>query len=701
MAYADAVLADSPLHYWRLHDTGSTMAAEVGDAGAHTGGALDTSSPTGGGRTYDGTDDESVVTGLDLTAETAITVEFLAKVATWTSGRLLYSHDAIGFTTSQPKFGIEVHSGVPYPTLQNSGQQYHDESFAGPSDGAWHHYAIRYDRGTDAIDVIIDGLPVTTTGNRAEGMTANFGVEDFTIGSRGGAAFHPLVFSEFAIYSGLLSDSAIEDHVAALDPAPVELEVKGIPSTFVAEGVEFEISTAVELEVKGVTSTLSVGAPLMGEPVPVDIEVRRVFGAASVGRPRLRMDLDITPTVQAFVGATELTDTFDRSWQEVLSDTGNGELSIMNDDAQLALLPHGALVRFSIDEIVRFTAIVEKKGKAAAAEGADQVTKIEGRGLLAEWEDAIVQPYGGAGVQPTSDTRTFNWASPGIDPDGWVNSHNLFPQSERDLYASITLRGLPPDWPEEAQDVYWIWGIPWVAMTPHPIGDNYFRSWFTAPADTSYSFFVAGDNGWELWIDGIFFHDEGFPSVSGYAELHRIEVELTAGPHLIAAKATNFFGTDDPVINARNYGGLIVAVFNNSGAVFDNLGARVHETAGGATWKALPYPDHPTGWPIGRIIRTLLEEAQARGGLTGWTLGFTDDLDSDGNPWPIALETSFEVGLDMLSMLRQLAETYMEFKCSPTQRKLYAYVDGAAGLHTSVEFQPAVNVMDMAIEEEA
>jgi hypothetical protein len=602
--------------------------------------------------------------------------------------------------------------------MQNTGQQYHDESFPAPSVDEWHHVVVRYDRGTDDIQVHVDAVAQTMTGNRAEGMSGTFGDSDLTLMARGTAAYHPGDLSEYAIYSGWLTDTQIEDHFDALSEpppsGPVDIEVKGVPSTTAVGKPSVNVGE-LWLNVKGIASTDDVpGVFILSSPAEaIDLFVQSAIGAASVGGPLVRVseptDLDeLLSPIRVEHEGVELTMAWARSWQEVLSDTGTGEVEMANDDPQLAAIGFGAVLTFSVDDIARFSAIVEKKARQIVAQGeeVDETTKLSGRGLLAEWEDAIVYPYGGAGVQPTSDTRTFSWASPDIEPEGWVDVIGLFRQSERDLYAGSTLQGLPPGWPAEAVDAFWLWGmgdgdIPVEGPhVPHPVGDNYFRSWVTVAEDGPYSIFVAGDNGWDLYIDGMYFAGENFPGTEGYAALHRVDVELSAGPHLIAAKVTNFFA---PGNNPRNWGGLLLAVFDNAGAEPNSLGDLIHMTSWGEAadpwaeaWKALPYPDSLAVWPIGRVIRILLEEAQARGQLVDWELGFTDTTDSRGNAWPKAAEVSFSVGLDLLSALRQLAETYIEFRASATQRKLYGYIDGQAGVTTAVAFEPAVNVLEMS-----
>lgn len=82
----------------------------------------------------------------------------------------------------------------------------------------------------------------------------------------------------------------------------------------------------------------------------------------------------------------------------------------------------------------------------------------------------------------------------------------------------------------------------------------------------------------------------------------------------------------------------------------------------------------PPGFTVGRAFRLLFESAQASGHLAGWTLGFTDTNDSNGNAWPITEELTARVSDTLLAVMRRWHdEGQWDFASHPSQRTLYAY----------------------------
>lgn len=61
----------------------------------------------------------------------------------------------------------------------------------------------------------------------------------------------------------------------------------------------------------------------------------------------------------------------------------------------------------------------------------------------------------------------------------------------------------------------------------------------------------------------------------------------------------------------------------------------------------------------GKILRTLIIEAQARGALVGLTIDWTDAADSNGTAWPTTVTYSYEAGKTLLSILQEFAEAYL------------------------------------------
>ena len=60
--------------------------------------------------------------------------------------------------------------------------------------------------------------------------------------------------------------------------------------------------------------------------------------------------------------------------------------------------------------------------------------------------------------------------------------------------------------------------------------------------------------------------------------------------------------------------------------------------------------------PAGAVLRTLVDEAKARGALAGMTAGFTASTDSAGQPWAATLTIALEPGVDLLTLLLNLSD---------------------------------------------
>lgn len=63
-----------------------------------------------------------------------------------------------------------------------------------------------------------------------------------------------------------------------------------------------------------------------------------------------------------------------------------------------------------------------------------------------------------------------------------------------------------------------------------------------------------------------------------------------------------------------------------------------------------------TNYTPGKILRTLIIEAQNRGALTGLTYDWTDAADSSGTAWPTTVSYSYEAGKTLLSILQEFVD---------------------------------------------
>lgn len=352
--------------------------------------------------------------------------------------------------------------------------------------------------------------------------------------------------------------------------------------------------------------------------------------------------------------------TFNRQFQDEYSDTGSASVTALaSDTASLS----AKVLRFKVGDVYAFSSRVEQKRWRTVADGeeADQTVTLTGRGILSEWDDAIVFPYGGINARPISDSRGFAWWSPELSTAGWPNATTL--------YSGVTdqVRTVPPipdpwiapaGWPaNDNSGADWIWSR--YAGGGTPAGISLFRSTFTSGNERIAVFYTAQSRA-RVWIDGISIADwTSSPNEESFTFAHRATPLLTSGTHTIAVEADTQAWT--PAIPNTSRGALLVAVYGGggSGATYNSSSRLLGSSA---SWKCLDYPvKYPAPSP-GKILSTLLSEAQARGALTGWTLGCTDTADSAGQPWGDTDAFVFRVGQTYLECLRQMADASIEFR---------------------------------------
>lgn len=126
--------------------------------------------------------------------------------------------------------------------------------------------------------------------------------------------------------------------------------------------------------------------------------------------------------------------------------------------------------------------------------------------------------------------------------------------------------------------------------------------------------------------------------------------------------------TVQQVVGWVNPGGLLVAVYASTG---DGLGQQL--SVSNASWKCLAYPANEPGMTPGEVLGILLVEAQNRGALEGLVWTFHPTTDSAGRPWRRVGDISTRVGDDLLTVIRQLGQTYVEFAMRPAGLVLDVY----------------------------
>ena len=250
--YSDAILADSPVAYWRLGEASGTSAADASGTG-HTGtyaattlgvaGALTGDSDTAA--TFNGSTSAIAfnVTGGIPTANAARTVESWVKTTSTTAS------DVIGYgtQTSNQDFALRI-SASGGVSFQSHGPT---NAFGGTvNDGSWHLVDLTYDGTT--MKAYIDGAQ----------QGSNYTPGTLATGTGSGriavwSAFLASTLDEVAVYGSALSASQILAHYNARNASAVDTTAPSVPTglTATANGAHrIDLSWTASTDNVGVTS---------------------------------------------------------------------------------------------------------------------------------------------------------------------------------------------------------------------------------------------------------------------------------------------------------------------------------------------------------------------------------------------------------------------------------------------------------------
>lgn len=359
--------------------------------------------------------------------------------------------------------------------------------------------------------------------------------------------------------------------------------------------------------------------------------------------------------LEVLVGSASLDESFARWFLDELSDTGSFRVSVANDDPDAP--DFDDVVRYRIDGRDVFAGLVEGRHVTTHARGEedDEVTVCSGRGTLALLDFGTVEPARGLDALPIELVRSFSWVSSDYDLT-WPNAKNTLHPSH----------GYPEWWPDQDPSCWWVWANrPDVSASSAPGGRCLFRSTFTLAEDATLRIFMAPDNRGTWWFDGAQISDL---DDAAYRSTQYVEIDATAGEHLIAAS----------VLNTGRHGGMIFTIYTvDSEGLLDEV---VHRSnASTVDCLAYPYPDRMPGFSPGKAIRLMIEEAQARGELLGVTLGFNDYFDSDGELWSEPAEITVDVGKSVLEAVLAMADWLIDVQMAPGANVLRAWNHGTRG----------------------
>jgi len=322
----------------------------------------------------------------------------------------------------------------------------------------------------------------------------------------------------------------------------------------------------------------------------------------------------------------------------------------------------------------------------AQGEESEQLVTAQAKDLLSiDWTETVVWPDFGAfdpirlGAPPQDD-REWGWPMNGLVDDENVASLVSSVGNNPDLYGTADeVLPIPDNWPDST--ARWMWAGASPDAPSQPQGWCYFRVPFGAWPG-KYAVFL---NAWDYakcWIDGALVAEVDTPG-----QTVRFDVQFDWDYHLIAIAAYNETGPAGVMFSAMQHhadgSGLAQPAMNSRGG-----------------WKALAYPERTLYGSTGKVLRTLVREAAARGAPAGgWTCSFTDQADSAGRAWPEGQgQVSTKTGQTYWDVLNMLAEDRIDFHASPSGRVLYAYNKGEGAGSVGIPWTVAVDAESMTTE---
>lgn len=388
---------------------------------------------------------------------------------------------------------------------------------------------------------------------------------------------------------------------------------------------------------------------------------------------------------------TELANAKGWRWQDRLNDAGAASFVLADDDPDLALIEPSDLVVIEVNDTPAFTMVIRELDRTAVAGGeeAAQLTTVSGLGHVAVLDEALVYGIRPLWCWPIEDDRLFSWPVFDYDDTAWDRPIVLARWDDATYWAEGSVIGNPPapsDFPDH--DGTWMWA-PGATWQYAPAGTCYFRGVFNVP-DTynKIGLYVAADDIGHVYFDGQRIGENTWALENW--RTYNETIEVTPGLHVIGVEAVNAYDPASAASGDHNPGGVLCSVYGlGAGGALAEVLLRSDDQ-----WVVLAYPDSPPGMTPGEVITHCVTEAQARGGLAGVTLGFDRYVDSDGTPWPLLGEVSTKIGYDLLTFIKELANTYIDFAMRPGELVLDAWVRDGRGTNTGVDLHPATDPTD-------
>jgi hypothetical protein len=375
--------------------------------------------------------------------------------------------------------------------------------------------------------------------------------------------------------------------------------------------------------------------------------------AAVTWTPDLTYELlDVDGTL---IGAIALPRNRTGKTQAALSATGAGALVVDPGSDPVSSIAatyrYGRYVRVKLNGTAIHTWRIEAPAPKDDPNIAGGSLALAGRGWACDFDGALVLPPVGVSQRPAPDYRIFSWASPDFpNVDGsWVTPTAQSPTTRQTPDATGALQPAPIGFPDA--DAEWIG-----PSDSTPVGMHYYRTTFTVAADTTIAFAASGDNFYTVYLDGVPIIREA-DKTYGWSEHRRAEQYLTAGTYTIAAQVENV-----PWTLGTNPSGLLLSVFTLDANA--NPATVLRRSEATADWE---------------MLGTLVTEAQARGLLDGWSLGFDDVDDSASDAWSAVPMFTCPIGVSILRVMGLLYDAaWIDYLARPGARVLDAWIEGGS-----------------------
>lgn len=342
MAYSSVVLADSPLLYWRLNDSGSTVTDSSGNgytgfraaSGITTGQTSPiTTDSTAASYLFDGIYGYlQAPTSLTFGGSTALTIEAWVRITTNGSGASYNRVISTGYSQSTTKgfdLAVQDNGASVYFTVAN-GSTYAQAVSTGSISG-WTHLVGTYDGST--IRLYINGV-LQTTGSLS-GSIANPGTQ-LVVAAATNNPYNCFTgdIAEVAVYNSVLTQSRIQTHYRASAYTQVAASPSASGSTATASlgstsPLPLGAFTGSSTLVAGPTVTWAVQANQTGaSSLATDVLNLRPAPAVLAGGSAPVIDLAVSHAAPAsLAGLGSLAPSLTATYQTSASVTGVGALA--------------------------------------------------------------------------------------------------------------------------------------------------------------------------------------------------------------------------------------------------------------------------------------------------------------------------------------------------------------------------------------